>query len=48
MAEGFHHLDGDALIIRALVVAEVLELDGDAVREASGLDALDGEVVLGL
>ena len=48
MAEGFHHLDGDALIVRALVVAEVLELDGDAVREAGGLDAFDGEVVLGL
>ena len=48
MAEGFHHLNGDALIIQTLVVAEILELHGDAVGQTGGLDPFDGEVVLRL
>ena len=47
MAEGFHHLDGDAFVVESLVVAEILELHGDAICEPRGLDAFDGEVVLG-
>ena len=46
VADCFDHLDRDQLVVVAVEVAIVFEDDFDAAGEASGGDALTGQIVL--